>query len=127
VWEPYRELLRPLKERLQATLQHCESSLSNSAVRPGPNVLRDPSEITEPLELCRRSLLACGYGVIADGRLKDLLRRTAVFGLTLVELDLRQQADRHTEVLDFVTRATDLAPTDNGMKRNGRLFLSTVW
>ena len=107
-WEPYREVLRPLKVQLEATLDHCEKALSDPTTEPGPEVLFDPTEIMAPLELCRRSLLTCGYDVIAEGRLEDLLRRVAVFGLTLVELDLRQEADRHTEALDFLCRAAGL-------------------
>jgi phosphoenolpyruvate carboxylase len=42
--------------------------------------------------------------VIADGRLTDVLRRTAAFGLTLVRLDLRQHAERHAEALAAITQ-----------------------
>jgi len=108
VWEPYREALRPLKAQFEATLDYCERALSDRFAEAGPEVLFDPSEIKAPLELCRRSLLVCGYEVIAEGRLEDLLRRVAVFGLTLVELDLRQEADRHTEALDFLCRKAGL-------------------
>ena len=51
-----------------------------------------------------RSLVETGQEVIANGRLADLLRRTAAFGLTLVRLDVRQHADRHTAALDAFTR-----------------------
>ncbi|MCK5378580.1 MAG: phosphoenolpyruvate carboxylase, partial [Acidobacteria bacterium] len=108
VWEPYREALRPLQAQFEATLDYCERALSDRSTEAGPEVLFDPSKIKAPLELCRRSLLACGYDVIAEGRLEDLLRRVAVFGLTLVELDLRQEADRHTETLDFLCRTAGL-------------------
>ena len=54
----------------------------------------------EPLLLCHRSLHATGNGIIADGRLADVLRRMAAFGLTLVRLDVRQEAERHTEAVD---------------------------
>ncbi|MEN8162850.1 MAG: phosphoenolpyruvate carboxylase [Acidobacteriota bacterium] len=108
VWEPYREALRPLVVSLEATLDHCERALSDPSTEPSPEVLFKPSRVKAPLELCRRSLVACGYDVIAEGRLEDLLRRVAVFGLTLVELDLRQEADRHAEALDFLCRAADL-------------------
>jgi len=41
-----------------------------------------------------------GAEEIADGRLLDLIRRLSSFGLGLVRLDLRQESDRHTQVLD---------------------------
>ena len=66
------------------------------------------SELMEPLLLCYRSLYATGNGIIADGRLTDVLRRMAAFGLTLVRLDVRQEAERHTEAIDAITRALGL-------------------
>jgi len=33
---------------------------------------------------------SCGAGVLADGRLADLIRRVATFGMVLMKLDLRQ-------------------------------------
>jgi phosphoenolpyruvate carboxylase len=58
------------------------------------------SEVLTPLCLCYRSLKETGAGEVADGRLLDLIRRLASFGLGLVKLDIRQESDRHTEVLD---------------------------
>jgi phosphoenolpyruvate carboxylase len=55
------------------------------------------------LELCYRSLCACGDRVIADGTLLDFLRQVSTFGLSLVKLDIRQESERHTDVLDAIT------------------------
>ena len=33
---------------------------------------------------------SCGSGMLADGRLADLIRRVATFGMVLMKLDLRQ-------------------------------------
>ncbi len=66
------------------------------------------AELAEPLELCLRSLVATGNEVIAAGRLTDILRRVATFGVTLARLDLRQEAERHTEAVDWIARAAGL-------------------
>ena len=42
------------------------------------------------------SLETTGKGLIAAGRLADVLRRLATFGVTLARLDVRQEAARHT-------------------------------
>jgi len=60
-------------------------------------------ELAEPLRVCFRSLEETGAGVIARGRLLDVLHRTACFGLTLVRLDLRQDASRHTATMNAIT------------------------
>ena len=61
------------------------------------------SDLAEPLALCRRSLEQTGNGLLARGRLLDLQRRLAAFGVTLVRLDLRQDASRHAEALAAIT------------------------
>ena len=65
---------------------------------------RSPSRCGSAIARCAQT----GNGVIADGRLTDVLRRVAAFGLTLVRLDIRQDAERHTEALDAITRALGL-------------------
>src|SRR5690606_30357799 len=105
--EPYRALLRRVRDRLQATLRAIEDRLDPSSpnyhsTAPLPLVAR--SELAEPLALCRRSLEATGNGLLARGRLLDLQRRVAAFGTTLVRLDLRQDASKHAEALATITR-----------------------
>lgn len=100
--EPYRALLKPLRDRLRLTRDWAEASLRQPTPEP-EGLLRDGAELYQPLELCYRSLCECGMAMIADGRLLDCLRRAAVFGLHLVRLDIRQEAGRHAAVLDEIT------------------------
>ncbi|HTN29821.1 MAG TPA: phosphoenolpyruvate carboxylase [Pseudomonas sp.] len=101
--EPYRALLKPLRERLRITRDWAEACLRQPVPEP-EGLLRDQAELFAPLALCYRSLCDCGMAVIADGRLLDCLRRATAFGLHLVRLDIRQEAGRHAAVLDEVTR-----------------------
>jgi phosphoenolpyruvate carboxylase len=116
--EPYRALLRAVQQRLDASKLRIEALL-RAAPEPAqpadytdftwePELFETAAELTEPLLLCHRSLYATGNGIIADGRLTDVLRRLAAFGLTLVRLDVRQEAERHTEAIDAITRALGL-------------------
>ncbi|WP_460131044.1 phosphoenolpyruvate carboxylase [Pseudomonas sp. S1_E04] len=103
--EPYRALLKQLRERLRATRQWAHTALSSSTPAPA-EVLQHNRDLLEPLELCYQSLHECGMGVIADGPLLDCLRRAVTFGLFLVRLDVRQDASRHsaamTEITDYL-------------------------
>ena len=103
--EPYRALLKQLRERLRATRQWAHTALSSSTPAPA-DVLQNNRDLLEPLELCYHSLHACGMGVIADGPLLDCLRRAVTFGLFLVRLDVRQDSSRHsaamTEITDYL-------------------------
>ena len=47
-------------------------------------------------------------GIIADGRLLDLLRRVYCFGTCLMKMDLRQESSRHNQALDALTRCVSL-------------------
>ncbi|MCQ4312891.1 phosphoenolpyruvate carboxylase [Pseudomonas stutzeri] len=100
--EPYRTLLKSLRGRLQATRDWASSAVEHDQLAPLA-VLQENRELREPLELCYRSLHACGMGVIADGALLDTLRRVAAFGLFLVRLDIRQDSARHVAALAEIT------------------------
>jgi phosphoenolpyruvate carboxylase len=111
VREPYRAVLKEVRERLLVTRRSIEVALEQ------PNGWRvwqsaggyvDASELLEPLMRCHRSLHGTGNGIIADGHLLDVIRRVHAFGLTLVRLDVRQDSARHTALLDAITRALDL-------------------
>ncbi|WP_122448450.1 phosphoenolpyruvate carboxylase [Pseudomonas viridiflava] len=103
--EPYRAELKRLRERLRATRNWANASLTETLPAPEA-VLRDNRELLDPLLLCFQSLHECGMGVIADGPLLDCLRRAVTFGLFLVRLDVRQDSTRHcaamTEITDYL-------------------------
>ncbi|PYR69443.1 MAG: phosphoenolpyruvate carboxylase [Acidobacteria bacterium] len=81
--EPYRELLRGVRQRLLVTRDWLEAAL-------------------------REDVAAAGDEVIADGRLADLLRRVATFGVTLARLDIRQESDKHAAALAAITTVRGL-------------------
>jgi phosphoenolpyruvate carboxylase len=96
--EPYRKLLARLRDRLTATLQWTEASLK-SYLRPDADVLLHTDDLLQPLLLCYASLVECGMQVVADGNLLDVIRRANCFGLCLLPLDIRQDAERHADVI----------------------------
>ncbi|WP_417661162.1 phosphoenolpyruvate carboxylase [Pseudomonas sp.] len=100
--EPYRALLKQLRERLRETRRWAQDALHSDA-QASEAVLSDNRELLEPLQLCYHSLHECGMGVIADGALLDCLRRAATFGLFLVRLDVRQDSSRHAAALNEIT------------------------
>jgi phosphoenolpyruvate carboxylase len=100
--EPYRALLKGLRERLKVTRDWARAAVHTPQPVP-TDVLEDNRDLRTPLELCYRSLHACGMGVIADGDLLDTLRRAAAFGLFLVRLDIRQDSARHVSALAEIT------------------------
>lgn len=110
--EPYRVCLSHIRDRMTATRDYFESLLSNDTPKPfNPSafIYRTKSELLEPLNVMYRSLVEIGDDKIAEnGGLKDFIRRVHIFGLTLVKLDIRQEADEHTTALDYVTQHVGL-------------------
>lgn len=100
--EPYRAVLHQLRERLLATRLWAETG----GPPPSDAILSD-ADLLAPLMLCYDSLHACGMAQIAAGPLLDTLRRVHCFGACLAQLDIRQHAGRHAEVLDELTRYLD--------------------
>ncbi|KAL6876432.1 hypothetical protein ACP4OV_013004 [Aristida adscensionis] len=102
--EPYRVVLGDVRDKLYYTRERSRHLLtSGSSEIPEDATFTDVEQFLEPLELCYRSLVACGDKPIADGSLLDFLRQVATFGLSLVKLDIRQESERHTDVIDAIT------------------------
>ena len=108
--EPYRGLLRTVAARLRATRAHAgfmiATPASHGATSELPFLAAD--DLAAPLLLCHRSLVATGNPLIADGRLTDVLRRIAAFGLMLAPLDLRQESARHTDAVKWIVETWGL-------------------
>ncbi len=120
--EPYRVLLKRVIAKLQATRKYIEARLEGDASHDA-DIYDDASELAEVLALCRRSLEATNLSLVARGRLLDLERRLACFGLTLVRLDIRQEAGRHEEALDVVTNYLGLGAYSEWDEEERQAFL----
>ena len=90
--EPYRALLRGVRARMAATRAWLEASFEHDTPPPDDDVYLDAEPVAAALQLCHESLVEQGHELIAAGRLTDLRRRVATFGLTLARLDIRQDA-----------------------------------
>ncbi|WVZ71949.1 hypothetical protein U9M48_020477 [Paspalum notatum var. saurae] len=106
---PYRVVLGNVKEKLVKTRRRLELLLEDLPCDYDTEEYCETSDqLLEPLLLCYESLQSCGSSVLADGRLADLIRRVAIFGVVLMKLDVRQESGRHTEALDAITSYLDL-------------------
>ncbi|KAL2328058.1 hypothetical protein Fmac_021485 [Flemingia macrophylla] len=107
--EPYRVILGDVRDKLYNTRERARQLLANgSSEILEETAFTNVEQFLEPLELCYRSLCACGDQPIADGSLLDFLRQVSTFGLSLVRLDIRQESDRHTDVIDAITNHLEI-------------------
>ncbi|MAX55045.1 MAG: phosphoenolpyruvate carboxylase [Alcanivoracaceae bacterium] len=105
--EPYRVLLRDVRSRLKLTRRQLEARIENQPVADGDGYTHR-EQLLSPLLLIDRSLRETGLADIADGDLKNTLRRLNCFGITLLRLDIRQESTRHRDALDAITRYLEL-------------------
>ncbi|GAA3894261.1 phosphoenolpyruvate carboxylase [Halomonas cibimaris] len=122
VAEPYRELLKRIITRMQATRDWAEAGLSGRSFDGGP-IISTRDQLYAPLLSCYRSLCDSGLDAIANGALLDTLRRVAVFGVTLTKLDLRQDASRHAQVLEEITDELGLGRYQDWSEDERQAFL----
>lgn len=101
--EPYRELLRGVRDRLALTRDYIAARLKDEQLENNA-IYRTADELLAPLLLCHRSLMSCNMQAIADDELTNIIRRVACFGLELLKLDIRQESTRHTDTLEAITQ-----------------------
>jgi phosphoenolpyruvate carboxylase len=111
--EPYRAFLKPMLQKLANTIEWADQELERIRHNKEKSPLADTAvediyisrdEFRDQLLLIHRSLCETGNEVVADGKITDILRNVAAFGLTLTPLDVRQESDRHEEAVDAITR-----------------------
>lgn len=122
--EPYRALLKPLRDRLRNTRAWAEARLAGNEPPVMP-IIDSDDDLRAPLHRAHDSLVNCGLARIADGPLADTLRRVAVFGATLVRLDIRQESTRHTEALAAITAWLELGDYAQWDETRRQQFLAT--
>lgn len=101
--EPYRDILREVRQRLALTRQWADAALLNEQADE-TGIYQSSQELMQPLQLCYESLCDTGMKEIADGDLLDIMRRVSCFGVELLKLDVRQDAALHAETIDAITQ-----------------------
>lgn len=119
--EPYRRALVGLYSRLAATYSNL---FGQSPVKPAATLLPAydaPAQLIADLDVVRQSLISCGAGLMAQGRLQHLRDALAVFGFHLAPLDLRQNSDVHEAVVADLLRVARVADDYLSLDEQGRV------
>ncbi len=103
--EPYRDVLREIRQRLRNTVDYLNERLEGHHPEVDlSTIIWHESDLKDPLMMLYRSLEDSGMSLIANGLLLDMLRRLACFGIHMLRLDIRQDAQRHSDVIAELTR-----------------------
>ncbi|WP_440615730.1 phosphoenolpyruvate carboxylase [Cysteiniphilum sp. 6C5] len=106
--EPYRVLLRQLRNRLNYTIDWYQQRIIKKRFRLDSDCIQSVEEILQPLYLIYDSLTQNNAAAIAQDSLEDLIRKIHTFGLHLVKLDIRQESSRHSEVIARIYQYLEL-------------------
>lgn len=112
--EPYRAALKNIRNKLEKTRDN---------LIPVEEWVNSNEELLTPLLACYESLNDCGMAVIAEGALKDTIRRVHSFGINLLKLDIRQDSDRHADVFSELTRYLGLGDYGQWSEDDKQAFL----
>lgn len=101
--EPYRRAIALIVSRLvaKAYALGVEVACRFSLGEPYESV----DEMLTDLRVLQQSLRDNGSGLLAEGRLADIIRTVEVCGFHLMALDLRQHADKHADVVAELLQA----------------------
>jgi phosphoenolpyruvate carboxylase len=122
--EPYRNYLRPIRNKLKTTQQEIEIFLNKKKSLKESLLVQSVSEIINPLKVVYNSLCEVKCKAIADGSVLDLLRRAYSFGLNLARLDIRQESKRHLKLMRSVCKHLGLGDFEKWSENEKIAFLS---
>lgn len=105
---PYRTVLGDVRQKLLNTRKRMEDTLAGVTPDDDEAWYDTAEALAQPLLACYWSLWECGGGIVAEGRLLDLIRRMYCFGVSLMKMDVRQESHRHSEAIDSITRYLDM-------------------
>lgn len=112
--EPYRAALKAVRNKLE---------LTRDGQIPVEEWVASNDELLKPLMACYDSLHECGMQVIAEGALKDTIRRVHSFGVNLLKLDIRQDSERHADVFSELTRYLGIGDYGQWSEEDKQAFL----
>jgi len=119
--EPYRQKLILMYRRLLATYEQNRPpwSVDTQNDRAYPSA----EEFLAELQLIDRSLQENKGEVLAQGGLRELIRRVRVFGFHLATLDIRQHSSRHKESLQEIFREFQICESYPALDESDRIAL----
>lgn len=120
---PYRDILHGLRRRIQQTLAWTQDLIAGKNTPMPTTVITCRQDLLDPLLLCYRSLKDVGLDFVANGPLIDTIRRIYCFGINLVPLDIRQDGDRHVQLLDELTQYLDMGSYRSWSEEERQQFL----
>lgn len=103
--EPYRRAIFGIYARLMATARALGAEVADRPTAGDAEPYAMPWDFSADLKTIRESLENNGSHIIADGRLRALIRAIECFGFHLTAIDLRQNSVVHERTIDELLEA----------------------
>ena len=124
--EPYRIVLRQLRSKLEETIAYLDARLEGHQPDLDKHTLIwKVDDIRKPLMMLYQSLYDNSMHLVANGKLLDTLRRLACFGVNMLKLDIRQDSERHTQVIEELLEYLELGDYQSWTEQQKQDFLLT--
>ncbi len=107
--EPYRRKLYIMHTRLKCTLDGIDVLMSGDTTNRDKCGYANENNLLHDLYLIRDSLVSHGDAVVADGKLKDMIRLVETFGFFLTQLDIRQESTIHSAAVAEILKQIGVA------------------
>ncbi len=106
---PYRRKIAFMRYRLQQNMDRTRALINDASADTNiyTHAYSCEQNFIDDLKVIYESLISHGDNRIADTELKDFIRLTESFGFYLMHLDVRQESDRHTELVIDILRQLD--------------------
>jgi phosphoenolpyruvate carboxylase len=122
---PYRRKIAFMRYRLQQNLDRVRAQLDDNYKERSryQHAYSSEAGFLQDLYLIRDSLYSHGDHKVADLVLKDLIRLVESFGFYLMQLDLRQESNRHSDAVAEVLQQIDPRMDYHALDEHARLSL----
>lgn len=118
---PYNALLKKIHQKLLRTSDYLTKIIQgNPHLIDSHDIYNDKNEILDQLLLCYESLVETNAKVIARSDLLDVIRQVKCFGLTLMRVDIRQDAAKHNELMDLIFEHLGMGGQYSALSENDR-------
>ncbi len=126
---PYQRKIAFMRYRIQQNLDKTRALIAdtNADVSAYTHVYLSEDDFLNDLILIRESLNSHGDHKIADIAITDLIRLVESFGFYLMQLDVRQESTRHTEIVAEILKLSSTHDDYDSLDESARIkLLSTL-
>lgn len=125
--EPYRQLCAFMRYRLEQTLAYTRSHVPRWGADPAPvlppAIYAHSGALLADMQLMADSLTANGGELVAEGTIRDVLWKVAIFRLHTATLDIRQHSERHRTAVAEIFAAAGIHHAYDSLAEEAKIAL----